>query len=77
MTGAFLSNHDIKHLQDTYGNKDGMINYEKMSNELGLHQTSFAIMRQTHSKINRLKSAGRQFNQSGNMSVNRREVLEA
>ena len=42
-TGVFLSNEDIKYLQDNYcgplkdANNKGQINYDKVSQEMGLH----------------------------------------
>lgn len=58
-TGVFLSNEDVKYLQDNYGDESNHknIKYDVMSQSLGLHSNSFNIMRETHSKINRLKTA--------------------
>ncbi len=56
-TGVFLSNEDIRYLQDNYGDNNKNFKYDQISQSLGLHQTSFNLMRETHSKINRLKTA--------------------
>eukprot|EP00347_Sterkiella_histriomuscorum_P012608 403367915 len=56
-TGVFLSNEDVKWLQDNYGDSHKNIQYDVMSQSLGLHQNSFNLMRETQSKINRIKTA--------------------
>jgi len=58
-TGVFLTSEDMKKIQEKYGDNRSNINYDQLSKDLGLHQPSFSYMKQTHSKINRLKSAGK------------------
>ncbi|CDW71436.1 UNKNOWN [Stylonychia lemnae] len=55
-TGVFLTNEDMKYLSENFGDSNS-IKYDQISQNLGLHQNSFNLMRETHSRINRIKTA--------------------
>ena len=55
-TNVFLTNEDIRYVLDKFG-KNGHVDYERMSRDMGLHRDSLNLMKTTHTKINRLKSA--------------------
>jgi Ca2+-binding EF-hand superfamily protein len=37
-TGVFVSNEDLRYMQDTFGDTNNNIQYDKMSKDIGLHQ---------------------------------------
>jgi hypothetical protein len=65
--GVFVSNEDLTHIYNLFGGSvrggsERVINFQRLSQELGLHQHSFNIMRATHSMINKMKTETRQHN---------------
>ena len=63
--GVFVSAEDLNHIFHTFGGAvrggtERVINYQKLSLGLGLHQRSFNLMRATHTMINKMKSESRQ-----------------
>jgi len=58
--GVFVSNEELKLLFEKFGDNSGKnINYIQLSESLGLNTANLALMRATHSKINRLKVESR------------------
>ena len=63
--GVFVSSEDLTHIYNTYGGAirggtEKVVNYQKLSVGLGLHQSSFNLMRATHTMINTMKADSRQ-----------------
>ena len=58
--GVFVSNEELKLLFEKFGDNSGKnINYLQLSESLGLTTANLALMRATHSKINKLKAESR------------------
>ena len=56
-TGVFLNNQEIKYLLSRFGDGSSRLRIEDLSQGLGLHSNTIAIIRSTQDKIQRLKSA--------------------